>query len=171
MGQYVLKKTLVKHGDSVNTLAFLYDGLLFVSGADDGLVIIFRGSGSGQELCQFQVNAPVTALLWRSRFGYTIIAGNASSNENAYYHTINKVPGLVHCIAQSHSLLAISSGNVVQLIKQGTIATWDTIAQLLDPPKFPELDGELPEPMAQSLHFLGANDHILLVTYLDHGVM
>ncbi|KAH9170493.1 hypothetical protein EDB89DRAFT_1907742 [Lactarius sanguifluus] len=134
MGQYMLKKTLVKHGDSVNTLAFLYDGLLFASGTDDGLVIIFRGNRSGQELRRFQVNAPVTALL--------------CSQENAYYHTVNNVPGQVHCITQSHTLLAISSGNVVQLIKQGTIATWDTVAQLLDPPKFPELDGELPEPMA-----------------------
>ena len=32
------------------------------------------------------------------------------------------MPGPVHCIAESHSgtLLAIGSGNVVQLIKQGT---------------------------------------------------
>ncbi|KAI9442139.1 WD40-repeat-containing domain protein [Lactarius indigo] len=182
MGQYVLKKTLVKHGDSVNTLVFSYDGSLFASGADDGLVIIFRGNGSGQELRRFQVKAPVTALLWRSRFGYTIIAGDASgdvhticvsdsTHENAYYHTVNNVSGLVHCIAQSHTLLAISSGNVVQLIKQGTIATWDTVARLPDPPKFPELEGELPEPMARSLHFLGTNDHILLATYLDHGVI
>ena len=50
-------------------------------------------------------------------------------------------------------------------------ATWEVIARLPDPPKFPELEGELPEPMARSLHFLGANDDVLLVTYLDHGVM
>jgi hypothetical protein len=51
------------------------------------------------------------------------------------------------------------------------IATWDTISRLPDPPKFPELEGELPEPMARSLHFLGVDDNILLVTYLDHGMM
>jgi hypothetical protein len=51
------------------------------------------------------------------------------------------------------------------------VATWEVIARLPDPPKFPELEGELPEPMARSLHFLGANDDLLLVTYLDHGVM
>ena len=50
MGQYLLKRTLVKHGDSVNTLAFLYDESFFASGADDGLVIIFEGKGSGREL-------------------------------------------------------------------------------------------------------------------------
>jgi hypothetical protein len=49
-------------------------------------------------------------------------------------------------------------------------ATWEVIAQLPDPPKFPELEGELPEPMARSLHLL-LNDSVLLVTYLDHGVM
>ena len=38
-------------------------------------------------------------------------------------------------------------------------------------PKFPELEGELPEPVAHSLHFLGANEDVLLATYLDHGVM
>ena len=41
---------------------------------------------------------------------------------------------------------------------------------LPDPPKFPELEGELPEPMARSLHFLGGGD-VLLITYMDHGVM
>lgn len=84
MGQYILQKTLVKHGDSVNALAFSYDGSLFASGADDDLVIVFRGNGSGQELRRFQVKAPVTTLHWHSRFGYTIIAGDASGD----VHTI-----------------------------------------------------------------------------------
>lgn len=182
MGQYKLQKTLVKHGDSVNAVAFSYDGSLFASGADDGLVIVFRGNGSGQELRRFQVKAPVTTLLWHSRFGFTIIAGDASgdvhticlndiANRNVYYHTVNNVPGPVHSIVQSATLLAISSGKVVQLVKQGTIATWEVVARLPDPPKFPELEGELPEPMARSLHFLGANADILLATYLDHGVI
>ncbi|KAI9437083.1 hypothetical protein BJY52DRAFT_1196710 [Lactarius psammicola] len=35
---------------------------------------------------------------------------------------------------------------------------------------FPELEGELPEPIARSLHFLGGGD-VLLVTYMDHGVI
>jgi WD40 repeat protein len=84
MVQYVLKKALVKHGDSVNTLAFSYDGSLFASGADDGLIIVFRGNGSGQELRRFQVKAPVTTLIWRSRFGYAIVAGDTSGD----VHTI-----------------------------------------------------------------------------------
>lgn len=84
MGQYKLQKTLIKHGDSVNTLAFSYNGSLFASGADDGLVIVFRGNGSGQELRRFQVKAPVMTLLWHSRFGFTIIAGDASGD----VHTI-----------------------------------------------------------------------------------
>jgi len=50
-------------------------------------------------------------------------------------------------------------------------ATWDVVARLPDPPKFPELEGELPEPVARSLHFLGDNDDVLLVTYLDHGIV
>ncbi|KAH9172233.1 WD40-repeat-containing domain protein [Lactarius sanguifluus] len=188
--QYILQKSLVKHGDSVNALAFSY-GSLFASGADDGLVIVFRGNGSGQELCRFQLKAPVTILLWHSHFGYTIIAGDASgdvhticlnnstnvmstvfcSQRNMHYHTINNVPGPVHSIVQSGTLLAISSGKVVQLVKQGTIATWEVVAWLPDPPKFPELEGELPKPLARSLHFLGANADVLLVTYLDHGVI
>ena len=112
------------------------------------------------------------------------------SQGNTCYHTINNVPGPVHCIAQSGSLLAVSSGSVVQLIKQGTvgsshfffshpvlqfwersIATWDVVARLPNPPKFPELEGELPEPNARSLHFLGVDDDVLLVTYLDHGIV
>ena len=42
---------------------------------------------------------------------------------------------------------------------------------LLDPPKFLKLEGELPEPMAHSLYFLDANEDVLLMKYLDHGVM
>ncbi len=84
MGQYMLKRTLIKHRDSINALAFSYDGALFASGADDGLVILFKGNGSGWELCQFQVKAPVAALLWHSRFGYTLMAGDMSGN----MHTI-----------------------------------------------------------------------------------
>jgi len=84
MDQYVLKKTIRKHHDSINTLAFSHDGLLFASGADDGLIIVFRGDGSGKEVCRFQVKAPITTLLWRSRFGYTMIAGDTSGD----VHTI-----------------------------------------------------------------------------------
>ena len=85
MGQYVLKKTIVKHSDSVNVLAFSYDGFLFASGADDGLVIIFEGNGSGREFRRFQVKAPVATLLWRSRFGHTLMAGDTSGD----VHTIS----------------------------------------------------------------------------------
>jgi len=111
-----------------------------------------------------------------------------------YYHTINAVSGPVHCIAQSDALLSIGSGKVVQLVKQATIgafqhplisldflgdctnikqfsATWERVVLLPDPPKFPELEGELPELMARSLHFLGGGSDVLLATYLDHGVM
>lgn len=98
------------------------------------------------------------------------------------------MPGPVHCIAQSGIWLAIGSGRVVHMIKQSTVgafssslcgpgapkyfaATWEPMKLLPDPPKFPELEGELPEPMACSLHFLGGHGDVLLVTYLDHGVM
>jgi WD40 repeat protein len=80
MRPYVLKKTISKHYDSINTLAFSHDGSMFASGADDGLIIIFQGHGSGREIRRFQVKAPVTALLWRSRFGYTVVAGDASGD-------------------------------------------------------------------------------------------
>lgn len=153
MGQYLLKRTLVKHGDSVNALAFSYDRSLFVSGADDGLILVFEGNGNGRELRWFQAKAPVAALLWRSRFGFTLLAGDTcgdvhticlcdlahgigvsyntfgssslnmrpyAQEKHEYYHTINNVPGPVHCIVQSDSLLAISSGSIVQLIKQVT---------------------------------------------------
>jgi hypothetical protein len=53
---------------------------------------------------------------------------------------------------------------------QAITATWERTQLLPDPPKFPELEGELPEPMACSLHFLGGGD-VLLITYMDHGVM
>ncbi|KAH8978445.1 hypothetical protein EDB83DRAFT_2327327 [Lactarius deliciosus] len=130
MGHYSLKKTIQKHYDSVNTLAFSYDGSLFA-------------------IRRFQVKAPVTTLLWRSRFGHTLVAGNASGDVhtlnldgstagNPYYHTIN--------------------------------STWERVQRLPDPPKFPELDGELPEPIPRSLHFLGGGD-LLLATYMDHGVI
>ncbi|KAH9983668.1 WD40-repeat-containing domain protein [Russula vinacea] len=188
----MLKKTLNKHYDSINTLAFSCDGSLFASGADDGLIIIFQGHGSGWEVRRFQVKAPVTTLLWHSRFGYTVVAGDASgdvhmlclqndsSNRNSFYHALNSVPGPVHCMAQSGIWLAIGSGKVVQVIKQGTInspLTWVTNSYLgnnhppAGPAQVPELEGDLPEPMARSLHFLGANEDVLLVTYLDHGVV
>ena len=77
MPQYVLLKTLVKHSDSINALAFTHDGSLFASGADDGLIIVFKGNGHGEEVRRFQMKAPITALLWHSRFGYTIIASDS----------------------------------------------------------------------------------------------
>jgi WD40 repeat protein len=80
MGPYVLKKTISKHYDSINTLAFSEDGSLFASGSDDGLIIIFQGHGSGREIRRFQVKAPVTTLLWHSRFGHTVVAGDASGD-------------------------------------------------------------------------------------------
>jgi WD40 repeat protein len=84
MSQYLLKKTIQRHYDSINALAFSHDGNLFASGADDGLIIIFRGGGSGKELRRFQSNAPITTLFWRSRFGRTVVAGDASGD----VHTI-----------------------------------------------------------------------------------
>ena len=80
MSPFVLKKTISKHYDSINTIAFSHDGSLFASGDDDGLVIIFQGHGSGREIRRFQVKAPVTTLLWHSRFGYTVVAGDASGD-------------------------------------------------------------------------------------------
>ena len=85
MGRYILEKTLVKHRDSINTLAFSHDGLLFASGADDGLIIIFQGNGSGREIRRFQAKAPVATLSWHSLFGYTIVAGDACGD----VHTIS----------------------------------------------------------------------------------
>jgi len=99
MAPYVLKKTICKHHDSINALAFSHDGSMFASGADDGLIIIFQGHGSGREIRRFQVKAPVTTLLWHSRFGYTVVAGDGSgdvhtlclqndcSNVSVPYHT------------------------------------------------------------------------------------
>ena len=84
MGQYLLKKTIRRHYDSINALAFSPDGSLFASAGDDGLVIIFQGNGSGQEIRRFQVKAPVTTLLWHSRFGSTLVAGDTSGD----VHTI-----------------------------------------------------------------------------------
>jgi WD40 repeat protein len=40
---------------------------------------------------------------------------------NLLYHVFNRVHGPVHCIAQSGIWLAIGSGKVIQLVKQGTI--------------------------------------------------
>ena len=84
MVQYILQKTLAKHSNSINALAFIYDGSLFVSGADDGLIIIFKGNGHGEKVCHFQMKVPITALLWCSCFGYTIIAGDVCGD----VHTI-----------------------------------------------------------------------------------
>ncbi len=88
MGQYLLKKTIKKHYDSVNVLAFSHDRSLFASAADDGLIIIFQANGSGQEVRRFQVKAPAITLLWRSRFGNTLVAGDTSGD----VHTISLNP-------------------------------------------------------------------------------
>jgi hypothetical protein len=55
-------------------------------------------------------------------------------------------------------------------VKQFT-AIWERVSLLLEPPKFLKLGGELSEPIACSLHFLREGSNVLLVTYLDHGVM
>ena len=88
MVRYILEKTLVKHRDSINALAFSHDGRLFASGADDGLIIVFQGNGSGHsglEVRRFQAKAPVATLLWHTHFGYTIVAGDTCGD----VHTIS----------------------------------------------------------------------------------
>jgi hypothetical protein len=56
-----------KHYDTINALAFSCDSSLFASGADDGLMTIFRGHGISREVRQFQVTVPVT--------DHTVVAG------------------------------------------------------------------------------------------------
>jgi WD40 repeat protein len=80
MGNLELKKVISAHHDSINALSFSHDGSLFASAGDDGLINIFQGHGSGQRIRQFQVKAPVTTLLWHSRFAHTILAGDASGD-------------------------------------------------------------------------------------------
>ncbi len=53
MVKYVLQKTLIKHSDSINALAFTHDGSLFMSKADDGLIIVFKGNGLGKKVYCF----------------------------------------------------------------------------------------------------------------------
>jgi WD40 repeat protein len=123
MGPYILQKTLVKHGDSINALAFSCDGSMFASGADDGLVIIFRGNGCGRELRRFQLKAPVTALLWHSRFGYTIIAGDASGD----VHTI--------CLNDSEDVSASHLRTCVDI--DGILFTAKCVLSYLQPRPWP----------------------------------
>jgi len=80
MGNFELKRIISGHHDSINALSFSHDGSLFASGGDDGLINIFQGHGSGRRIHRFQVKAPVTTLLWHSRFGHTILAGDASGD-------------------------------------------------------------------------------------------
>lgn len=168
MGNFELKKIISGHHDSINALSFSHDGSLFASGGDDGLINIFQGHGSGRQIHRFQVKAPVTTLLWHTRFGHTILVGDASGDvhtlclevqssananatvsvtvnkciretteesrvqqRNSLYHVFNRVHGPVHCIAQSGVFLAIGSGKVVQLVKQGTIGSFKSHLRLL----------------------------------------
>ena len=48
MSHYMLKKTIKRHYDYINMLAFLHNRSLFASGSD---IIIFQGNGSGQKIC------------------------------------------------------------------------------------------------------------------------
>jgi WD40 repeat protein len=89
MGNFELKKIISSHHDSINALSFSHDGSLFASGADDGLIIIFQGHGSGQEIHRFRVKAPVTSLLWHSRLDYAVLAGDASG----FVHIIGRLKG------------------------------------------------------------------------------
>lgn len=94
MHPYVLKKTTSDHSGSINSLAFSRDGSLFASGAEDGLIIVFQGHGSGREIHRFRVKAPVTTLLWNTLFDNAILAGDAS--------------GYVHIISLSDDLITVS---------------------------------------------------------------
>jgi WD40 repeat protein len=85
MHPHVLKKIIIDHDGSINSLSFSQDGSLFASGGDDGLIIIFQGHGSGREIYRFRVRAPVTTLLWHSLFDNAILAGDASG----YVHVIS----------------------------------------------------------------------------------
>jgi WD40 repeat protein len=91
MHPYVLKKIIIDHDGSINSLAFSQDGSLFASGADDGLIIIFQGHGSGREIYRFRVKAPVTTLLWHSLFDNVVLAGDVSG----YVHIISLPSGSI----------------------------------------------------------------------------
>ena len=80
MVNFELKKIISSHHDSINTLSFSHDGSLFASGGDDGLINVFQGHSSGQQIRQFQVKVPVTTLLWHSQSGHTILAGDTSGD-------------------------------------------------------------------------------------------
>ncbi|KAH9168609.1 hypothetical protein EDB89DRAFT_1909190 [Lactarius sanguifluus] len=73
---------------------------------------------------------------------------------------------LLWCSHFGHTLVA-GNGNPYYCTIN---STWERVQHLPDPPKFPELNGELPEPIPCSLHFLGGSD-LLLAMYMDHGVI
>ncbi len=50
---------------------------------------------------------------------------------NSLYHVFNRVHGPVHCVTQRGVWLAIGSGRVVQLVKQGTIGSFKLHLMLL----------------------------------------
>ena len=58
---------------------------MFASSANDGLIIIFCGNGSGWEVHRYQVKAPVAMLLWHSWFGYMVLAGDMNGNMHMLY--------------------------------------------------------------------------------------
>ena len=72
------------------------------------------------------------------------------------------------------NVLAVGSGKDATLVKYDIqdkrAASLSETRHLPPPPGFPQLPAtELPEPMAQSIHFLPRQDS-LIVSYLHHGV-
>jgi len=85
--------------------------------------------------------------------------------------------GPIHCISHGTALntLAVGSGNQVILadysIQSERTASWHNTRRLPAPPGFPQLRAaKLPEPTAQSIHFLQEKDS-LIVSYLHHGIV
>ncbi|KAI0026819.1 WD40-repeat-containing domain protein [Vararia minispora EC-137] len=166
------------HIDSINCLAFNPNGSYFASGANDGTVCVFS-TDKTSELRRYQSDFAIDAIVWDGRYERTLLVGDRSGDVHTIRIGSSEVDdriwrehisgGSIYAMAARGLLLAISCGNNVHLVRAGAPSSWTSQSVLIAPPTFPELVEPLSPPVASCLQFM--SDEMLLVTYVEHGIV
>ncbi|KAF9643089.1 hypothetical protein BDM02DRAFT_3132669 [Thelephora ganbajun] len=183
--RYEHKTTITGLKETISALEFSPDGKGLTSGCEDGSITIFSKS-DWKPLHMFTDVLPSTSLVWHPQVEGLLFCGFKSGDVHTLrtngpqasikiWTDASRRP--INCLSHDpgRNVLAVGSGKDTILANYSTqdeyTASWSKTCHLPPPPGLPQLHAtKLPDPAAQSIHFLQGQD-LLVVSYLHHGVM